>query len=193
VKLEEDNEMFRKIVCACIMVLILNAIIIPVLKIQKLTSEWNGTVYIRADGSIEPSGAPITTFDMVTYTLIGNITSSTDCIIVERDNILIDGKGYTLHGTGAYSMGIDLTGRSNVTIINITIMASFGILLSDSSINSISGNNITNNDIGIWLVFCSLNSIYHNNFVDNIVFQVYTENSSNVWDDGKETEESHMR
>lgn len=35
----------------------------------------NGTIYIRADGSIDPPSAPISTVDKVTYTLTGNITS----------------------------------------------------------------------------------------------------------------------
>src|SRR4030066_683466 len=85
------------------------------LKVQSV--EASGTFYIRADGSIDPPTAPISTFDNVTYTLTGNITSDADGIVVERDNIVVDGAGYTVQGTGASgSKGIDLTGRSNVTI-----------------------------------------------------------------------------
>jgi len=47
-----------------------------------------GTIYIRADGSIDPPTAPITTVDNVTYTLTGNIY---DSIVVERNNTVIDG------------------------------------------------------------------------------------------------------
>ncbi|UCE15827.1 MAG: hypothetical protein JSV12_08200, partial [Candidatus Bathyarchaeota archaeon] len=44
-------------------------------------------------------------------------------------------------------------------------------------------NNITNNHNGIWLWLSSNNTIYHNNLVDNTE-QVYSYNSTNVWDDG---------
>ena len=33
------------------------------------------TIYIRADGSIDPSDAPISTVDNVTYTLTGNVNT----------------------------------------------------------------------------------------------------------------------
>jgi len=146
---------------------------------------WTGTVYIRADGSIDPADAPITTYDNVIYTLTDNITSSADGIVVERDNIILDGAGYTLQGTGAYeSKGIDLSGRTNVTVQNTQIKNfDYGIYLSSSN-NSICGNNVANNRYGIGLDSSSnYNSIFHNNFIDNTE-QVYSYASTNVWDDG---------
>jgi hypothetical protein len=56
------------------------------------TVRASGTVYIRADGSIDPPSAPIYTPDNVTYFLNGSITSDADGIVIERDNIVIDGK-----------------------------------------------------------------------------------------------------
>ncbi|MEZ0345207.1 MAG: NosD domain-containing protein [Infirmifilum sp.] len=58
-----------------------------------------------------------------------------------------------------------------------------GILITNAKNCNISGNNIANNDDGIYLYGSSSNSIYHNNFVDN-GRQVYSEESANVWDDG---------
>jgi len=57
-----------------------------------------GTIYIRANGSVDPPTAPISTLNNVTYTLTDNITSTGiyDSIIVERNNIVIDGDGYML-------------------------------------------------------------------------------------------------
>jgi len=129
----------------------------------------DGTIYIRADGTIDPPTAPISTLDNVTYTLTDNITSSGDGIIVERDDIIIEGDGYTLQGSGVYSKGIDLTARSNVTIKNTRIMAFHrGIYLYSSSGNSISGNNITNNSYGIELLSSSNNnSVIGNNITAN--------------------------
>ncbi|UCF59305.1 MAG: hypothetical protein JSV15_02530, partial [Candidatus Bathyarchaeota archaeon] len=56
-----------------------------------------GTIYIRADGSVDPDTAPITSMDNVTYTFTDNIN---DAIVVQRNNIIIDGNGHTLQGSG---------------------------------------------------------------------------------------------
>ena len=83
------------------------------------TVKASGTIYIRADGSIDPPIANITTVDNVTYTFTDN---NYDSIVVERDNITVDGAGYTLQGTEAPdSKGIYLSGRMNVTIRDIEI------------------------------------------------------------------------
>jgi parallel beta-helix repeat protein len=126
----------------------------------------SGTIYIRADGSIDPPTAPISTLDNVTYTLTGNITSDTDGIVVEGDNIVVDGAGHCIQGTG---IGINLEGRSNVTIRNTNIKNSgYGIWLEGSSNNSIVGNKITNNSYGIDLyMWAQNNSIVGNSMTDN--------------------------
>ena len=125
----------------------------------------SGTIYIKADGSIDPDTAPISGVDLVTYTFTDNIY---DEIVVERDNIVIDGGGYTLQGAGS-GRGIDLTGRSNVTIRN-TEIRSFGscIWLEGSSNNTVSGNNMTNNGGGIPVIHSSnYNSLSGNNITGN--------------------------
>jgi parallel beta-helix repeat protein len=131
----------------------------------KVAGSATGTICIRADGSIDPSTAPISSVDNVTYTFTDNIY---DPIIVERDNIVVDGAGYTVQGTGS-GTGLSLSGRSNVTIKNTSIdNFNTGILLDSSSNNSISGNNITgNNDYGIFLQFSPNNSIVENNITGN--------------------------
>ena len=136
---------------------------------------WTETIYIRADGSIQPSTAPISSVDNVTYTLTDNITGNvpafSSAISIQRDNITIDGAGHTLKGTNAsHSEGIYLSGRSNVTIKNMKITAFFyGIYLDSSSNNSVSGNNITaNNGTGIYLYSSSnSNSVSGNNITAN--------------------------
>ena len=151
------------------------------------------TVYIRADGSIDPPDAPISTVDCVTYTLTGNIYSGAYGIVVQRSNIIIDGAGYTVEGTGVVdSKGISLSELTNVTIKNTNIKRFYycisffrssssniqvnnitnngwlsGIWLEYSSNNSISGNNITNNDRGIKLSYSDNNSIPGNNIANN--------------------------
>jgi parallel beta-helix repeat protein len=163
----------------------------------------SGTVYIRADGSIDPQEAPISTIDNVTYTFTDNIN---DSIVIERDNIVVDGASYTMTGSGN---GITLTDRSNVTARNMTTKNFlFGIVLSSSSNNIVSDNNVANNWWGIWLSSSSNNTLsgnnvtanngdgiglysfsnnnvfYHNNFINNTQ-QVYIKTSyANSWDDG---------
>jgi len=127
-----------------------------------------GTVYIRADGSIEPEGTPISTVDNVTYTFTGNVSYR---IVVERDNITIDGNGYFLQGPGQgggiqYSM--TLTGRRYVTVTNMKIISgNMGISLQGSSNNTINGNSITNHVGGIFLQGSSNNIISRNNLTAN--------------------------
>jgi parallel beta-helix repeat protein len=134
-------------------------------------SGFNGTVYIRADGSIDPPEAPIATSDNVTYILTGKISSEENGIVVERDSILIDGNGYTIGGAGANNAaGIDLSGRENVTIQNTQIQDFYtGVLLNSSSNNHVSGNNITaNSNYGIYLVSSPNNSISGNNITNTL-------------------------
>jgi hypothetical protein len=63
----------------------------------------NGTIYIRADGSIDPPQAPIQRNGDI-YTLTSNITSGNDGIIIERNNMTLDGAGYTVQGIGARAL-----------------------------------------------------------------------------------------
>jgi parallel beta-helix repeat protein len=133
------------------------------------------TIYILSDGNVE--GTNKIRQDGNIYTFSGNIVSQS--IVVERDNIVIDGAGYTLNGTGAYHReGIDLSDRNSVTIKNMQICGfEYGIYLQSSSRNTIYGNNIIANGFaGIKLasftidsvvVGCSLNSIYDNNITGN--------------------------
>jgi parallel beta-helix repeat protein len=129
---------------------------------------YTETIYIRTDGSIEPAEAPIFTVDSVTYTFTDNIVADipedSSAIVIERDNIVLDGADYMLQGTEAYKAeGITLTGRTNVTVKNTQIENfDYGIRLESSSNNSISGNNIANNRYGITLHHSSNNSLRDN-------------------------------
>jgi parallel beta-helix repeat protein len=143
-------------------------------------------VYIGPNGSIDPPTAPISTVDNITYTLTANIY---DSIVVERDNIVVDGAGYTVQGTGAAnSKGIYLSGRSNITIKNMEIKTyDYGIFLDGSFNNNISRNNITNihtsihhEGTGIWLYESTSNSISGNNIINNQNGICLTYSESNI-------------
>lgn len=122
-----------------------------------------GTIYIRADGSIDPPTPCIQRHGEV-YTFICDIS---DSIVVERNDIVVDGAGYTLQGAGEES-GIYLFGRIHVTIRDIKIKEfRFGIYLYRSSNNTVSGSNITDNYCGIRVFESSNNSISGNNVIGN--------------------------
>jgi len=195
--------MKSKAVSGIMLILLFAGILTLTFNIQ--LAKASGTVYIRANGSVDPPVAPILNVGNVSYTFTDDIY---DSIVVERDNVVIDGDGYTVKGTGN---GIYLSGRSNVTIKNMEIKAfGYGIRLVRSSDNSISGNNITanngsgielewssnnavsgNNTIahnrwGISLAYSSNNIFYHNNFINNTNHASTDDNSVNAWDNGVE-------
>lgn len=162
------------------------------------------TIYINVDGSISPPDAPISSFDNITYTLTGNITGS---IVVERSNIIVDGKGYTVEGYETGN-GFTLQNMVNVTVKDTRIEGCFdGIQLFDStnciitgncivgnsyegiglyysSDNIVTANSIANNQVGIGFYDSSGNLMFHNSFANN-AYQAYIEEASvNVWDNG---------
>jgi len=121
------------------------------------------TIYIRADGTVEGTGNILR--DGNVYTFTDNIY---DLIAVERDNVVVDGAGYTLQGAyndtqvGPWVSGIMMYGRSNVTIKNIKIKSFHcGLYLNSSSGNNISGNTITS-EIGILLTSSHNNTVSGN-------------------------------
>jgi parallel beta-helix repeat protein len=146
------------------------------------TVEASGTIYIRADGSIDPPTAPISTSDNVTYTLTGNITVDNfpGALLVGRDNIVVDGDGYAVTGGGIVgSRGIALGSMSNVTVRNMTVNNFYyGISLYFSSGNTLSGNKIANNNHGIWLDSSSGSSLSGNNIANNVYRGIDLVNSS---------------
>lgn len=127
----------------------------------------------------------------------GSIVSVRDDNVVIA-NLTISGERWFLNGTPG-NIGIDLVRVNNCIIKNNRITNNYqgirvyqgihllrrikSIKVYMSSNNSISANNITNNEYAIALHESSNNIIYHNNFLDNTE-QVYSYNSTNVWDDG---------
>ncbi|MEM2704254.1 MAG: NosD domain-containing protein [Candidatus Bathyarchaeia archaeon] len=123
-------------------------------------------IIIRADGSIDPHDAPIITHDNITYTLIDNITSYTDGIIIERRNIIIDGASYTIQGVGEFAqVGIKLRDLVNVTIKNF-IIKNFDIGIHLYNVYDVI---VTKNE----LLTCSLAGIQLDNSSNNIISENY--------------------
>jgi len=180
----------KRTASAIFMAMLMTSVLCSAFKIVPVGA--SGTIYIRADGSIDPPTAPISTVDNITYILTGNITSDADGIVVERDNIIVDGAGYVIQGAVVYPYkGIRLSARGNVTIQNAQLKSfDFGICLdhdglggSYSSNCSISRNNVTNNRWGIYLDGANNNKISGNNITNNSygVFFDYTNENNTVY------------
>jgi len=137
--LESERRMKRKAVSRIMLTFLLISTLISLFRIELVKA--TGTIYIRADGSIAPPTASITSIDNVTYTFTGNINES---IVVERDNIVIDGAGYRLYAAPyPGGIGLNVDGRSNVTIKNMEIFYFNPCIYLGSSANiTICGNTI---------------------------------------------------
>jgi parallel beta-helix repeat protein len=127
----------------------------------------SGPIYIRADGTVEPIGAPIQRNGDV-YILTDNVTSQADGIVIEKSNITFDGSGYTVQG-GAGGNGFYLNGISNVTIRNArTEGFNYGIYLESTSRNVISRNDIRGSTYdGIGLYDATNNTVSSNSIKEN--------------------------
>jgi len=89
--LEEKD--LKKIAIRILLTILLTSVVTLAFNIQP--AKASGTIYIRADGSVEGTDK-IVTADNVTYTFTGNIImSGANGIVIERDNILLDFPGLT--------------------------------------------------------------------------------------------------
>jgi len=188
--------MHKKAIFALMLVLLFVIVSTSALNTQPVKSWTGGTIYIRDDGSIDPPDAPIQR-DGDLYTLTSDISSDNNGIVIQRNNIVLDGACHTIIGPGKEILnlcGIDIgVGRNNITIKkcyvknfrfgidlgssdndlvtenNVTECGSAGINLSWSNNNTIIGNSImTNDDFGILLLqYCDYNKIFNNSILDN--------------------------
>jgi len=143
-----------------LVVLLSNMLAFVNVKLVKAT----GTIYIKADGSVDPPDAPIQRAGNI-YTLKGNITTDADGIVIERDNMTLDGGGYTLQGAPGwpYQNGTRILKSINVTIQNMRIENfANGIVLDNSSHCMILDNVLISNGAGVWLAYSSNNTIQEN-------------------------------
>ncbi len=185
--------------------LLLASMLALAFSVQPVKAE--GTVYILPDGSVYPPTARIQRNGSI-YTLTGNIVSDGDGIVVQKNNVTVDGAGYTLHGSGwppaTKGHGFDLTeidlvtikktkitsfltgvcllssSNSNVSCISIA-NTRYGIYFDSSSGNTVSGNNITSSYYeGIGLSSSSNNTILRNDIIDGEVGVVILSSSNSI-------------
>jgi parallel beta-helix repeat protein len=139
--------------------------------------QTSGIIYIASDGSISTSTnltVPIQQ-DGNLYTFTDNIENY--FIVVQRDNVVIDGAGYSLASQG--EVGIDVSYRNNVTVKNTKIGFSlYALYLWNCSRCTVSGNSLTYNQWAMYLIAASQCSIVDNSITTNNI-GVYVESSSN--------------
>jgi parallel beta-helix repeat protein len=164
--------MNRKILSGLMLAMLLVGMSTLAFNIQQLKA--SGTIYIRPDGSIDPSNAPIRR-DGDIYTFTNNIT---DEIVVQRSNVVVDGAYYTLQGP---DRGVLLDGRKNVTVKNANIRGcSYGIYLANCSNINIFGNSIAQIDeFGIYLTSSNNSAVMGNNITECSLYAISLEGSSN--------------
>jgi len=127
--------MSNKYIYSMLLVGILFGFSILAMNIYRVDAQLQ-TVYIRADGDVEPSWVPIERNGDV-YTFTGDIIVDGDAtgMIIERDNMTLDGAGYSFSRSPSlvHADGIELTRRSNVTIRNLEVKEFWdGIVLWNS-------------------------------------------------------------
>lgn len=173
--MRDENLLKRKAVSGIAATLLLLGMLVLTFNIRPVKAI--GTIYIRADGSIDPSTAPIQR-DMNVYTFTDDIYNNS--IVMQRNDVTLDGNGYLLQwcDTFTYHNGIELSSR-NVTITNIVISGFFsGISLDSSYYNKIVNNTILGSkDCGIKL-YASNYNILVNNTVMNTNEAISLEQSS---------------
>ncbi len=138
-------------------------------------------IFIRSDGSVDPSNAPISRVNDAVYNFTDNLYHS---IVVERSHILVDGGGFTLQGYGG-GIGLRLADRVNVSICNLKIeQFEWGIEVDGCCNCSISDTIIKENAIGIELYYSFNSSIsgnnIKNNYRDGIVLYYSSKNNISV-------------
>jgi parallel beta-helix repeat protein len=153
-----------------ILALLLTGTVAFACKIQSVNaSDGLGSyIYIRADGSVDPSDAPINTTDYINYRILSDIVNKS--IIVEKDNIILQGFNRIVQGNSSLRVGIDLADRTNVTVEDVKITKfSYGILLNSSDDCKLFRNTIWDDWCGIWVestlrAVINYNNASYNNF-----------------------------
>jgi len=167
----------KKITLALVLLLILSFIFVSLPQIG--VANVHVTFYIRADGSVEPYTRKIQRMENV-YSFTDNINGS---IIVERDNITIDGAGYTLSGDmGNYSgKGVELDYRHGVTVRNLVVKDTYRAFdLTYADDNTIVGNTIIHSGRGVYFWFSWRNNVTGNTISKaEYAFDFFT--SPNYW------------
>ena len=128
----------KRTALALILILMLSVTLFYGLRTRSVKAEPTTTIYIRADGTVEGTDK-IQQVGSV-YTFTGAISGS---IVVEKDNIVLYGAGFTLQGSDGRA--VVLSNRSNVTVQNMVIKleGGYSVQLDNSTDCTIRDNTLT--------------------------------------------------
>jgi parallel beta-helix repeat protein len=148
------------------------SIVLAVVALLGYASAAHATITLGNTGWSNPA---VGTWDPDTKT--GTLTQNvTDSIQIDSDGIILDGGGHTIAGGGN---GVYLSGRTGVTVKNLTVTdCYYGIYLSLSSNNSLTGNTTSWNFIGIYLENSNNNTLKSNRATQNSYSGIYLDSSS---------------
>jgi len=156
----------KKSASTLVLLLLFSVVLVSFSQIGVVKAEE--TIFIRANGYVDGTNK---------IQRVGNVYSFTDniydSIIVERENVVIDGSGYVLQGDNSeygiklessgvtiknmkisnfeYGIYVYLTSHNNIIVDNDINGNSRGIYVRGTSNNTITGNYVTNNGDGIYL------------------------------------------
>jgi len=101
-----------------------------------------------------------------------NFSCNETALIIGTDNVVIDGNGYALFGNGS-NIGIDLNGKQNVVISNLTLNNfTQAVYFEGTNNNQIYGLELTNNTYGV---------VFNNSDNNTISDSVIENNSAGVF------------
>jgi len=152
----------KKSVSLLVLLLLFSVVLVSSSQIEVVKAQ--SVIYIRADGTVEGTDKIQRVSDIYTFT--GNIEGS---IVVEKDDVVIDGTYYKLQGSGD-GVGVYVPNSGNLEIKNIKIHGfKFAIYFDRFSTNNniIFGNTLTNNThYGIYIIR-SNNTCIFGNYIEN--------------------------
>ena len=150
--------------------------------VQPIKAQYKGNITINADGSINPSTAPILQTSLI-YSSVSDVEGS---ITVHTSNVILDGNGHTVSG-------ISLQETINVTVKNFIVASQgerIGILLSGASNSLIVNNTITGFEsiqalngllfAGIHVKGGNSNTIIQNKLMHNLYQMDFINTANNV-------------
>jgi parallel beta-helix repeat protein len=108
-------------------------------------------IYIQSDGSIDPSNASIDKAGNL-YVLTGNLVDQR--IIIQCDNVILDGSGFTIQYLKWGYSAVSLTNRTGVTVKNLNITGfDDGVYIETSSQITVMNSNFSecdSNAVHVW-------------------------------------------
>jgi len=172
----EQDGVKVKIRSAFLVLLLLACTLISTFSV--ISAQAANAFYIRADGTIDPPTAAISR-DGYVYALTDNLDAT---LVVEMDDIVIDGAGHALQE--ASDIGISIDGRNNVTIKNMRVVGlSNGIAVGSSSNIRIHRNVLSYSGVGIRVSQSQNIAIFENNVTMSYAgaIDLYRCSNSSIW------------